>query len=58
MIKYDDALQGTEDPQAMIELADKTESRYEEIYKIVDLGEDTDGTWFRVIWDDLPDERD
>lgn len=58
LLKYDDALQGKEVPQAMLDLADKTESRYEVIDRIVDIGEDKDGIWFRVIWDGLPDQRD
>lgn len=58
MIKYDDSLNGTNVPQDMIALADSSESRYKVIHEIVDLGEDKDGPWFRVVWDGLPDERD
>jgi len=58
LIKYKDSLQGTTVPQDMLELADKTESRYEVIDKIIDIGEDKDEIWLQVVWDGLPDKRD
>lgn len=58
LIKYNDSLNGAEVPQEVINLADNSESRYEVVSEIVDIGQDKDEIWFRVIWDGLPDERD
>eukprot|EP00171_Calliarthron_tuberculosum_P001965 IDg1965t1 len=58
LLKYKDSLNGAEVTQDIIDLAGTSESRYEVVSKIVDLGEDKDGIWFRVIWDGLPDECD
>lgn len=42
----------------MLDITKRTESRYEVIEKIVDLGESTDGLFFQVVWEGLPDKRD
>ena len=41
-----------------MDLAERIESRYEIVEKIVDVGEAPDGLFFRVQWDGLPDQRD
>lgn len=48
LLKYKDSLKGTQD---IIDLADTSELCYEVVSNIVDLGEDKNGIWFRVIWD-------
>ncbi len=57
-LKYRDSLLGKQIPQDMLDLAERTESRYEVIEKIVDLGQDHDGLFFQVQWEGLPDKRD
>ncbi len=42
----------------MLDFAERTESRYEVIEKIADLGQDHDGMFFQVQWERLPDKRD
>lgn len=42
----------------LLELADKTEVRYEVVDSILDLGEAEDGLFFQVRWEGLPDKRD
>lgn len=39
-------------------MADLTESRYEVIDKIVDLGDSSYGLLFQVIWEGLHNKRD
>ena len=58
LLKYRDSLLGKPVPQDMLDLAERTESRYEVIEKIVDLGQHRDGLFFRVQWEGLPDKRD
>ena len=58
LLKYRDSLLGKPVPQDMLDLTERAESRYEVIEKIVDLGQDCDGLFFRVQWEGLPDERD
>ena len=58
LLRYRDSLLGKPIPQDMLELAERTESRYEVIEKIVDLGQDRDVLFFRVQWEGLPDEQD
>lgn len=45
-------------PQAMLDLADHTEARYEVIDKILDISEVDNEIWFQVMWDGLRDKRD
>ena len=58
LLKYRDSLLGKTVPQDMLDLAKRTESCYEVIEKIADLGQDRYGLFFRVQWEGLPDERD
>lgn len=58
LMKYRDSLNGADIPKEMIELAERTDSRYEVVEKIVDVGEAPDGLFFQVQWEGLPDERD
>ena len=41
-----------------MELAERAESRFEVIDKILDICEASDGLFFRVQWERLPDKRD
>ncbi len=58
LLKYRDSLLGKQIPQDMLDLAEGTESRYEVIEKIVDLGQDHDGLFLQIQWEGLPDKRD
>ena len=58
LIKYRDSLLGKTVTKEMMDLAERTESRYEVVEKIVDVGEAPDGLFFRVQWEGLPDKRD
>ncbi len=42
----------------MLDLPERTESRYEVVEKIVDLGQDHERLLFQVQWEGLPDKRD
>jgi len=42
----------------LLELAERTESRYEIVERIHDVGEDKDGMFLNVEWAGLPDRRD
>ena len=39
---------GKQIPQDMLDLAERTETRYEVVEKIIDLGQDHDGLFFQV----------
>lgn len=43
---------------SVLDLGDKTESRFEVVDEIVDIGSDHQELFFRVKWGDLPDELD
>lgn len=58
LIKYRDALNGQPVPKDMMDLAEQTDSRYEIVDRIVDVGEAPDGLFFQVQWEGLPDKRD
>ncbi len=58
LLKYRDSLLVKQIPQDMFDLAERTESRYEVIENITDLGQDHDGLFFQVQWEGLPDKRD
>ena len=58
LIKYRDSLLCKPVPKEMMDLAERTESRYEVVEKILDIGEAPDGLFFRVQWEGLPDKRD
>lgn len=45
-------------PQQMLDLAERTSSRFEVVDQIMDVGEASDGLFFRVKWEGLPDKRD
>lgn len=42
----------------MLELAERTEERYELVERIHDIGEDKNGIFLHVEWAGLPDKRD
>lgn len=53
-----DSLLGKPVPNYIPNLAESTESRYEIVESIKDIGEALDGLLFRVQWEGLPDKRD
>eukprot|EP00171_Calliarthron_tuberculosum_P014755 IDg14755t1 len=58
LIMYRDSLHGQQVPDDMLELAERTEIRYEIIEKIIDVREADGEHFFQVQWVGLPDERD
>ena len=58
LLKYDDSLQGSTIPEDMLDLSERTESRFEVVEKIVNPGEAQDGLFFQVKWEGLPEKRD
>lgn len=58
LIKYRDSLLGKPVPKEIMDLAARTESKYETVHCITEVGEADDGLFFRVQWDGLPDKRD
>lgn len=58
LTKYDDSLLGSEVLEELVDLAEKTETRYEVIGELIDLGEADDGLFFQLVWDCLPFKRD
>lgn len=54
LTKYRDSLLRSPVTQEMLNLAEKTESRYEDIDKILDAGHADDGLFFLVKWETLP----
>lgn len=58
LLKYKDSLLGTTVHPEILELADRTESRYEVAERIREVGEDGKKLFLRVEWEGLPDERD
>lgn len=58
LIRYRDSLLGEPVPQDMLDLADHTETRFEVVEKIIDIGETPDGLFFQVQWEGLPDKQD
>lgn len=58
LTKYCAGLDGEEVPTEVLDLADRTESRYEVLRRIADIGEEDGVIWLRLEWDGLPDERD
>lgn len=58
MIPYEDNLLGSKVPQDVLDLADQSESKYEIVEKIWDVGKEQDNLFLRVQWDGLPDKRD
>lgn len=58
LLKYDDSLLGQDVPQDVLDLADRTETRYEVAERIVDVGEAPDGRFFEIEWEGLPDKSD
>ena len=57
LIKCRDSLLGFPVPKEMMELAKRTESRFEVSDKILDIGEAPDGLFFHVQWEGIPDKR-
>jgi len=58
LTKYRDSFLGKIVPQDTLDLAERTESHYEIIEKILDIGAAPDGLFFQVQWEGLPDKRD
>lgn len=58
LLKYRDSFLGKPVPEDMLDLAERTESRYDIIEKIVEVAEADDGIFFQVQWKGLPDKRD
>lgn len=58
LFKYAAQLDGETVPNSILELADRTEAKYEVLDAIVDISENDEGFWFRLRWEGLPDERD
>lgn len=58
ILPYQDSLNGKKVSDDMLDLVERTESQYEIIKRIVDIGEADDGIFLRVVWNGLPDERD
>ncbi len=42
----------------LLEYAKHTETNYEDIDKIIDIGESEGNIWLRLMWMGLPDEKD
>lgn len=55
---YSALLDNKEVPDDVLELADRTETRFEVLHRIIDIGEEGDDLWLQLEWDGLPDERD
>lgn len=55
---YKTSLEGAPVPKELMDLAERTEARYELIKRIVDNGEDKDSIHLQVQWRGLPDRRD
>lgn len=47
LISYRDSLHGSTVPRAILDLAERTESRYEDVENLIDGGEAPDGLFFR-----------
>lgn len=58
LIKYRDSIIGSPVPKEMIELAEATETRYEVVENIIEVGKAPDGLFFQVQWEGLPDKRE
>lgn len=58
LTKYQDSLLEKPVPQETLDLADRTQSSYEVIDKIMNIGQAPDGIFFQVQWEGLPDKRD
>lgn len=56
--QYDDSLLGSEVSKDMLDIAERTETRYEIVDAIVDIGEASDGLFFQVQWEGVHDKRD
>jgi len=44
--------------EELMDLAERSEAKYELVEKIIDIGEDHDGIFLQVQWQGLPDRRD
>ena len=58
LINYKDSLHGSAIPKEMLDIAERSEARFEFIEKIIDIGEAPDGLIFHFAWERLPDKRD
>lgn len=58
MKKYCGALDDTEVPKEVLDLVDRSTSKYEVVDQIVDLRKVDNVFWLRVRWDGLPEPRD
>lgn len=58
LAKYDSNLDGSDVPTDVLQLADRSEVRYEVLSTIRDIGEEEGALWLRLEWDGLPDQKD
>lgn len=57
LIDYSATMDVSDVPDDILQLADRTEAKYEVLEAILDISENHEGLWFRLRWDVLPDER-
>ncbi len=58
IILYSGSLDNSEIPAAKLDFPDRSDSRYEVLESIVNIGEAPNGLHFQLRWDGLPDQRD
>lgn len=58
LVHYRDDLNGKPVSENLKNHAQHTETKFEVIDEIVDIGEEDDTIWFRIKWMGLPDEKD
>lgn len=58
MKKYCGKMDGSEVPEQVLDLADRTAAKYEVVEKIVDIDDNEDGIWFQLQREGLPEQRD
>lgn len=58
LLNYRDSLLGEPVPQKMLDLTDRTETQFEVVEKIIDIGKALDRLFFQVQWEGLPDKQD
>lgn len=58
MKKYCGALDGSEVPEEVLDLADRTAAKYEVVQQILDIEKNEEGIWIKLQWEGLPEERD
>lgn len=56
--KYCGNLDGTNIPEAVLDLVDRTTAKYGVVESIVDIVKNDQGLWLCLQWEGLPDKRD